>query len=443
MLYSHNTVIVGGGFGGLYAAQSLAKSETNITIVDKRNFHLFQPLLYQVATGGLSPGDISSPLRSILKKHDNVRVMMGEMVDIDPQNQQVILKQGTLPYDSLILATGVKHHYFGNKTWEVYAPGLKTVEDALEIRRRILLAFEEAEKTEDKEKQQQFLNFIIVGGGPTGVELAGALADVANYTLKNEFHSIDPTQAKIYLVEGTNRILPPYSPFLSQEAEKALLRLGVIVLTDTMVTDIQLGHVTMVSDGKEMVIPSRTVMWAAGVQASSIGEKLAEKTGVALDNAGRVKVEADLSVKNYANIFVIGDLANYSHGNNGEMLPGVAPVAMQEGRYVAKQIMRGLKGKTRTKFRYFDKGSLAVIGRNAAVAELGKFQFKGLFAWLTWLFVHIAYLIEYDNRILVLTQWAVNYFTRKRGARLIAGQCDSLLELEEELKKCLTCFEKD
>lgn len=368
---------------------------------------------------------------------------MGEMIDIDPDKQEVYLKDSQLHFDHLVIATGAKHHYFGNKSWEVYAPGLKTVEDALEIRRRLLLAFEEAEKTNNREKQQGFLNFIIVGGGPTGVELAGALADLANYTLRNEFQSIDPSQAKIYLVEGTERILPPYSPFLSHEAEKALLRLGVIVLTNTMVTDIELDKVYMMSEGKEMIIPSRTIMWAAGVKASSTGKILSDRTGVSLDNVGRVIVEPDLSIQRWENIFVVGDLAHYAHTKDNLPLPGVAPVAMQQGRFVARQIMRDLKGKKRRTFRYFDKGNLAVIGRNAAVAQLGRFEFRGFFAWLTWVFIHIAYLIEYDSRVLVMTQWAVNYFTRKRGARLIAGQCDSLLELEAELKQCISFMEKE
>ncbi len=423
----HQVVIVGGGFGGLYAAKTLSQDSVQITLVDKRNFHLFQPLLYQVATGTLSPADISSPLRSVLNHSKNTKVLMGEVVDIDPEQQKVILQNGELNYDSLIIATGVSHHYFGNDQWGTIAPGLKTVEDALEMRRRIFLAFEAAEKESDPEKRRAWLTFVIVGGGPTGVELAGAIAELAYNTLKKDFRNINTTETQILLLEGLDRILPPYAPQLSAKAEASLKRLGVTVQTKTMVTDIADRVVTMRQGEKIEKISACTILWAAGVKASPMGEVLAKRTGAQLDRVGRAIVEPDLSVPGYSNIFVIGDLANFSH-QNGKPLPGVAPVAMQEGQYVAKLIQQRLQGKNSLPFRYTDLGNLAVIGRNAAVVDLGFIKFSGILAWLTWVFVHIYYLIEFDNKLVVLLQWGWNYWTRKRGARLITGE-ESLLKV--------------
>ncbi|MFQ5859232.1 MAG: NAD(P)/FAD-dependent oxidoreductase [Anaerolineae bacterium] len=417
---SHHVVIIGGGFGGLYAAKALRRTPVNTTLMDKRNFHLFQPLLYQVATGGLSPGDIASPLRAVLNRQKNTQVIQAEAIDIDPDRQKVVLRYGKLTYDTLIVATGSSHHYFGHDEWAEMAPGLKTIEDALDIRRRILLAFEAAEREPNPDKRRAWMRFVIAGGGPTGVELAGALAELARSTLKNDFHNIDPTEAEILLLEGKDRVLPPYPPELSAKAEEALRGLGATVRTGTLVTDIQGDTVTVRCGDQTERIQARTVLWAAGMKASSLGEVLAERTGAELDRAGRVVVEPDLTIAGYPNIFVIGDLANFSH-QDGKPLPGVAPVAMQQGRYAADLIEARLNGERMPAFRYRDKGSLAVIGRHAAVADFGFLRFAGLPAWLLWIFVHIGYLIEFDNKLLVLIQWAWNYFTRRRGARLITG----------------------
>ena len=417
----HKVVIIGGGFGGLYTAQSLGNAPVEVKLIDKRNFHLFQPLLYQVATGSLSPADISSPLRLILSNNQNTQVLLEEVKDIDPQHQKVIMANSELEYDSLIVATGVSHHYFGNDQWQDFAPGLKTVEDALEIRRRIFHAFEAAEKESDPAKQRAWLTFVVIGGGPTGVELAGAIAEIANRSIKNDFRNIDTTQAQVLLLEGMDRILPPYPPELSVKAEESLHKLGVNVQTGSMVTDIS-DHVVTVRQGEEVTtIPAQTILWAAGVKASGMSKVLSEATGVELDRAGRVIVEPDLSIANHPNIFVIGDLANYAH-QNGKPLPGVAPVAMQEGKYVAKLIQKRLQEETLPAFRYIDKGSLAVIGQNEAVANLGFVKLSGFLAWFVWIFAHIYYLIEFDNKLVVMVQWAWNYITHGRGARLITGQ---------------------
>jgi len=417
----HHVVIVGGGFGGLYAAQALGKAPVKVTLIDKRNFHLFQPLLYQVATGKLSPADISSPLRGVLSRQKNTKVLMGEVMDVDPKEQKVKLQNEELSYDTLIVATGVSHHYFGNEQWSETAPGLKTVEDALEMRRRIFLAFEAAEKETDPEKRRAWLTFVLVGGGPTGVELAGSLAELAYSTLKNDFRNIDTSEAKILLLEGMDRILPPYPPELSAKAKASLERLGVTVQTNALVTNIE-DNVVSIRRGEQIEqIPAQTILWAAGMKASGMGQVLAEGTGAQLDRAGRVMVNPDLSVPEHPNIFVIGDLANFSH-QNGKPLPGVAPVAMQEGLYVARLIEKRLKGDTLPAFHYKDYGSLAVIGRNSAVVDLGFIKFSGFPAWLAWIFVHILFLIEFDNKLIVMIQWGWDYFTRKRGARLITNQ---------------------
>ncbi|BDA70470.1 FAD-dependent pyridine nucleotide-disulphide oxidoreductase [Calothrix sp. PCC 7716] len=416
-----HVVIVGGGFGGLYAAKALSRvNNVQVTLIDKRNFHLFQPLLYQVATGTVSPADISSPLRAVLNKSKNTKVLLGEVTSIDPQGQKVFMGDDVISYDSLILATGAKHSYFGKDEWEEHAPGLKTVEDALSMRRRIFSAFEAAEKETDAQARRALLTFVVVGGGPTGVELAGAIAEIAYHTMKEDFRNIDTSEAQIILLEGLDRVLPPFAPELSQKAAASLKQLGVTVRTSTMVTNIENNIVTIKSGDNVEQIPAQTVLWAAGVKASPLGKTLAEATSVECDRAGRVVVESDFSVKGYPNIFVIGDLANYSH-QNGKPLPGVAPVAMQAGEYVASVIKTRLKGKTPAPFKYKDNGSLAVIGRNRAVVDLGFTKLTGFVAWVFWLFVHVYFLIEFNNKLVVMVQWGWNYITRNRGARLITG----------------------
>ncbi|RCJ42638.1 pyridine nucleotide-disulfide oxidoreductase [Nostoc minutum NIES-26] len=417
----HQVVIVGGGFGGLYTAKALAKTPVNVTLIDKRNFHLFQPLLYQVATGTLSPADISSPLRAVLSKSKNTKVLLGEVSDIDAEVQKVILGDEAISYDTLIVATGAKHSYFGKDDWEEFAPGLKTVEDAIEMRRRIFTAFEAAEKETDPEKRRAWLTFAIVGGGPTGVELAGAIAELAYQTLKEDFRNIDTSETTILLLEGMDRILPPFAPELSQAAAESLQKLGVVVQTKTLVTNIENDVITIKQGDGVREIAAKTVLWAAGVKASAMGKVLAQRTGAECDRAGRIIVEPDLSIKGHPNIFVIGDLANFSH-QNGKPLPGVAPVATQQGEYVAELIQQRLKGNTLPQFAYSDRGSLAMIGQNSAVVDLGFIKLKGFFAWLFWLLIHIYFLIEFDNKLIVMIQWAWNYVTRNRGARLITGQ---------------------
>jgi NADH dehydrogenase len=417
----HRVVIIGGGFGGLYAAQSLRRAPVQITLMDRRNFHLFQPLLYQVATGWLSPANIASTLRVVLKRQKNARVILAEATDIDVDERRVILDDGSIAYDTLIVATGSRHHYFGNDHWELLAPGLKTVEDATEIRQRIFLAFEAAERETDAAEVRALLTFVIVGGGPTGVELAGALGEITRDTIRHDFRNIDPSDASILLIEGTERILPPYPPELSHKAQIFLSRLGVTIQTNTIVTDIQPDAVIIKRGETVERIPCRTVLWAAGVQASPLGKVLSMATGAKLDRAGRIFVEPDLTLPNHPEIFVIGDLACYTH-QSGKPLPGVAPAAMQQGRYVAKLLRNRLAGKSMAPFRYKDRGNLAIVGRAAAVADLGKLRFAGFPAWLTWLFVHLINLVEFENKLLVLIQWAWYYFTCNRGARLITGE---------------------
>jgi NADH dehydrogenase len=420
---SHRTVIVGGGFGGLYAARTLARAPVSVTMIDRRNFHLFQPLLYQVATGALSPGEIASPLRYILGKHRNTQVLLGEMVDLDPAAHRVILRHAEVPYDSLIIATGSAHAYFGHDDWAELAPGLKTIENATAIRSRLLAAFEEAEKESDPVKRRAWLDFVIVGGGPTGVELAGALGEIARDTLRHDFRHINPAEAQILLVEGESRLLPSFPPDLSDKAERQLVQLGVRTLTGTRVTAIDQDGVIIHTNqpAADRRVSAKTVLWAAGVRASRMGKVLAERTGAPLDRAGRVIVQPDFSVPGHPEIFVIGDLALYTH-DGSKPLPGLAPVAMQEGRYVARLIRARAEGRQPPKpFRYFNKGNLATIGRNKAVAEFGKIHLSGFLAWFTWVFVHLMYLVEFENRLLVLTEWVYNYITRNRGARLITG----------------------
>ncbi len=420
MAARHRLVIVGGGFGGLQAALSLRHVPVDVTLVDRRNFHLFQPLLYQVATGGLSPANIASPLRALLKRQKNTRVVLGEASDVDVANRRLILSDGDVPYDTLILATGSRDTYFGHDDWERLAPGLKTVEDATEIRRRVLLAFEAAERESDPGRVPEWLTFVIVGGGPTGVELAGAVAEVAHHTLRDNFRIIDPRQARIILLEGADRLLLAYPPVLSAKAERALERLGVTVRLRTLVTDVKPEAVTVkVSAGSE-IIAARTVLWAAGVRGSPLGRMLAEKAAAQVDRVGRVIVGPDCSVPGHPEILVIGDLACFKDAA-GQPLPGVAPVAMQQGRYVARLMQARLTGRTLGPFQYRDYGSMATIGRNAAVANFGWLRFDGYLAWLAWLFIHLMYLVEFENRLLVMVQWGWNYFTCNRAARLITG----------------------
>ncbi|HVW85313.1 MAG TPA: NAD(P)/FAD-dependent oxidoreductase [Bryobacteraceae bacterium] len=420
----HRIVIVGGGFGGLYAARSLGHADVDVTLIDRRNFHLFQPLLYQVATGALSPGEIASPLRYVLNRQQNTRVLLGEVVDIHSDTREVALKDGTaVPYDTLVVATGSTHHYFGHPEWAKLAPGLKTIEDATEIRTRILLAFERAERATDPEERRAELTFVVVGAGPTGVELAGALGEISRDTLRKDFRSIDPADARIFIVEGADRVLPPYPPKLSRAAEQSLIDLGVQTRAGSMVTHIDEDGVIVKQGDKEDRIVAKTVLWAAGVQASPLGELLARRTGVALDKAGRVMVSPDLSIPSHPEILIIGDLAHFEQ--DGKMVPGVAPTAMQQGRYAASLIQKRLRNGKTEPFHYWDKGSLATIGRNHAVADIGPFKFSGYLAWLIWLFVHLLYIVEFENRVLIMFQWAYDYFTHNRGARLITGESAS------------------
>jgi NADH dehydrogenase len=417
----HRVVILGGGFGGLYAAKALKKAPIQVTVLDRRNFHLFQPLLYQVATGALSPGEIASPLRSILRRQKNTRVLLGEAVDLDIDGHRLILDDGQgIEFDSLIVATGSTDSYFGHDDWRRIAPSLKSIEEATEIRHKILYAFEAAEREPDPEKQREWLTFAIVGGGTTGVELAGALAEIAHDTLRHDFRSIRPESARIFLIEGGTRVLPTYPEDLSAKAEASLVRLKVTPRTGVFVTNVDDRGVTVkTKDGVEQKFAARTVVWAAGVKPSPFAEVLARRAGVTLDQAGRVMVNADCSVSGHPNIFVIGDLAHFEQ--DGKPLPGVAQVAMQQGAYVAKLIPARLGGANVRPFRYFDKGNLAVIGRASAVAQIGPLHMSGLLAWLTWVFVHLMYLVEFSNRVLVFVQWGFLYLTFNRGARLITG----------------------
>jgi NADH:ubiquinone reductase (H+-translocating) len=417
---SHRIVIVGGGFGGLYAAKSLAHAPAEVTLVDRRNHHLFQPLLYQVATGALSPGEIASPLRNVLSRNRNTRVWLAEVIDLDPNARELILEGHRLPYDMLVFAAGAGNHYFGHDDWQTAAPGLKSIEDATEIRRRILSAFEAAEMEPDPETRRAWLTFVLIGGGPTGVELAGALGEIANDTLRHDFRSINPAESRILLLEGGDRILSAFPPELSEAAERSLIRLGVRTRTKALVTGIDEAGVMIQVDGVAHRIASRTVLWAAGVAPSPLGAILRERAGASLDRAGRVIVEPDLSIPGHPEIFVIGDMANLTPPG-GKPLPGVAPVAMQQGKYVARLIQKRLRGEPVEPFHYWNKGNLATIGRRSAVADFGALHFSGPFAWLAWLFIHLMYLVGFENRVLVLIKWMYNYFTHNRGARLITG----------------------
>ncbi|MGH7481419.1 MAG: NAD(P)/FAD-dependent oxidoreductase [Longimicrobiales bacterium] len=408
-----HVVIIGGGFAGLYCARALRRAPVRITLVDRHNYHLFQPLLYQVATASLSPGDIASPLRGVLRRQKNVEVWLGEAESIDVERRIVRLRDAELTYDRLVVATGATHAYFGHDEWAEPAPGLKTVDDALEMRRRFLLAFEAAEREADEQARVRQLTFAIVGGGPTGVELAGAMAEIAREVIPREFRAIDTRTTRIVLIEGTDRVLPSYPATLSASARRQLERLGVEVRTGELVTGIDDAGVRI----GERRLDAANVFWAAGVAASPIGASL----GAELDRAGRVMVEPDLSVPRHPEIFVAGDLAHVQGEARG-MVPGVAPAAMQMGRHVAAQIERDAKGRPRERFRYFDKGNLATIGRAAAVADIRGLKLSGLIAWLVWVFVHILYLIGFRNRLLVMLQWGWAYLTYQRGIRLITGE---------------------
>jgi NADH dehydrogenase len=415
----HRVAIVGGGFGGLYAAQTLSRAAVEITLVDRRNFHLFQPLLYQVATGGLSPGDIASPLRWALRRRRNVRVLLGDVIDVDAAGRRLVLRDRTVAYDSLIVAAGVANDYHGHDDWADLAPGLKSIEEAIDVRRRVLFAFETAEREPEAAARDAWLTFVIVGAGPTGVELAGALAELAHFTLRGEFRAIDPRRSRIILVDTADRVLPSFPPSLSARALRSLERLGVETRLRCYVTTIDREGVDLDLDGREERVPARTVLWGAGIRGEPLGGALAAATGCRLDAIGRVIVNPDLTVPGHPEIFVIGDLAHVEH--RGEPLPCVAPAAIQEGRYAARTIRARLEGRTLPPFEYFDKGALATIGRSAAVAAFRSLRFWGFPAWLVWLVIHIVYLIEFENRLLVMIQWANTYVTRHRGSRLITG----------------------
>ena len=419
MAHRPKVVIVGGGFGGLAAARSLRGVPVDVTLIDKENYHLFLPLLYQVAIAGLSPGDIAAPLREIFGKHKNIRTLMGEVSAIDVDNRRVIYDGGELLYDALIVAAGSDYHYFGHDQWRPYAPSLDGLPSALELRRRLLCAYEQAEQEPDPAQRQALMTFIVVGGGPTGVELAGTIAEMARHTLKEDFRTADPQQTRVILIETLDRVLPPFPPDLSQKARQSLAKLGVTVRTGTKVVEITDTYVEIESQpGERERIPCHTAMWAAGVKASGLSQVLHECTGVELDRSGRVQVAADLSIPNYPELFVVGDMAHLEH--EGRPLPGLAPVAMQQGAHAARQIRRWLlEGQPTQPFRYADRGTMATIGRAAAVADLRRIHLSGFPAWLIWLFIHLMYLVGFRNRLIVFVQWTWNYFTFRRGARLI------------------------
>lgn len=422
---SHRVVIVGGGFAGLTAAQALRRVPVDITLLDRRNFHCFQPLLYQVATGGLSPANIAAPLRGILQKQKNCTTLMTDVERIDPQHQVVHSSLGTHPYDTLLVCTGASHAYFGHPEWEAFAPGLKTLEDAVAIRARVFLAFEKAEACTDPVERQRLLTFVIIGAGPTGVELAGAIAELARYTLRGNFRNIDPSSAHIILLEGGNRVLASYVPTLSDAGLASLKRLGVDIRLGAKVTALTDERVTYEHAGQTIELPASVILWGAGVQGSPLGKQLAEATRCELDRQGRVRVKGDLTLPGYPNIFVLGDLAHVEH--DGKLVPGVAPSAMQMGKYAARLIDARLRYKIIPQFVYQDKGSMATIGRGAAVADLNFIKLTGYPAWLAWLFLHVIFLVGFESKLLVLMQWAWNYITRARSARLIADHVEAHL----------------
>jgi len=410
-------VVVGGGFAGLNAARVLRSAPVRVTLIDRRNFHLFQPLLYQVATGGLSPADISSPLRAIVKRQRNTYVIQAEVVDVDVGSRRVVLASGEVDYDSLIVATGATHHYFGHDDWARRAPGLKTIGDATKMRSEILRAFEMAELCDDPATRQELLTFVIVGAGPTGVELAGAIGEMANQTLKRDFRTFDPAATRILLVEGLDRVLPAFPESLSAAASRSLARLGVEVMTGTRVAGIDEHGVDLLRSEDHRRVRARTVLWAAGVQASGLAGVLARRTGLEPDPAGRLVIERDCSLPGHPEILVLGDMARFDQ--DGHPLPGLAAVACQQGIYAGRLVRNRLRGRNTPPFRYRNKGTLAVIGRAAAVADLGPLRVSGYLGWLFWLFIHLMLLVGFENRVLVFVQWAFSYVTRNRGARLI------------------------
>lgn len=422
MSKQHSVLILGGGFGGLNAAQKLKSAPAEITLLDRRNFHLFQPLLYQVATGSLSPGEIAAPLRGVLSKQKNTEVLLGEAIDIDPAAKKVMLQDGgVLPYDFLIVSTGSKSSYYGHDDWREWAPSLKTVEEATAIRHKILYAFEWAERSATEAEAREWLTFVIVGAGATGLELAGALAEIANETLKHDFRRINPTEARIIVVEGGERVLTAFPPDLSLKAEKLVKRLGVEIMKDVMVTGVDDRGIVYKHGDTTARLNAKTVLWAGGVTATNFGRKLAERTKSPPEQGGRIKVNPDLTIPGFPEIFVVGDLA-LAYGKGGKPLPGVAQVAIQGGEYAAKVIRARLAAKNPPRpFRYFDKGDLAVIGRAAAVANIFGLHVSGWPAWFIWLFVHLMYLVEFQDRVLVFIQWGFQYLTFSRGARLITG----------------------
>lgn len=416
-------VMIGAGFGGLRASKYLADKDVDVVVIDRQNHHVFQPLLYQVATAVLSPGEIAQPIRRILHSYKNIEVVLGEAVDIDGTNKQVVLGDGVrVNFDYLILAAGARHSYFGHDDWETSAPGLKTLDDAVEIRRRVLLAFEMAERDAYLQDRKRQLNFIVVGGGPTGVELAGAIADIARQALAKDFKAIKTADARVVLFEGSDRILGTFAPELSDSARLQLEDIGVEVRLSSFVTEIEPGRVKVGGDW----IDCDVVVWATGVAASSLGRKL----GVETDKAGRVFVEPDLSIKPNKDIFVIGDMASIKQAD-GTPVPGVSPAAMQMGEQTAKNILAEIKGKARKPFEYNDKGTMATIGRSKAIAEVGKFKFRGFIAWLMWLFLHVFFLIGFKNRLAVMTDWFWAYLTRERSARLITGKAEHMQDAIE------------
>ncbi len=427
-------IIIGGGFGGLRAAQALKSDSVDVTLIDRRNYHLFQPLLYQVATGSLSAGEIAAPLRSVLRRHKNTRVLMGTAVDVDPESKHVLLADGaSLPYDSLIVATGTQSSYFGHDEWREWAPGLKSVEEAVTIRHKILYAFEVAERILDPVQRRAWLTFVIVGAGPTGVELAGAIGEIARQTLKNDFRSIHPEEARIILLDGAPRVLMPFPADLARKAERSLVKLGVQVKCGAMVKDVDSEGLAIEVDEHPDRINAKTVIWAGGITASPLGKILANRTDTETDKGGKVKVKPDLTVPNYPDIYVVGDLA-FAVDASGKPLPGLAQVAMQGGSYVAKAILRKVKGQAQLPpFQYFDKGSLAVIGRAAAVANVFGLHISGPAAWIVWAFIHLMYIVTFQNRILVFMQWAIQDLTFNRGARLITGAAPTDFNFNQEV----------
>ncbi len=429
--HRHRVLIIGGGFAGLNCARSLRHADCEVVLLDRRNFHLFQPLLYQVATGGLSPANIAAPLRSILHGQRNIQVHLADVTGFDVSKNEVLLTDGSVEFDTLVVAAGMTHSYFGHDEWAQWAPGLKTVEEALDIRRRIYLAFEEAERVTNRKEAQMLTTFVVVGAGPTGVELAGTLKEIADHTLTEDFQSIDPEKTEVILLDRAERVLPTYSEDLSKKAKRMLEKIGVNVRTGVSVTDISEDAVTIEEKGHLRTIRARNVLWAAGVRASSLAKRLAESAHVPQDPLGRINVDDHLTIPNHPDIFVLGDMARVE-GADGKPLPGIAPAAIQQGKYAARAIQARLLGKDVPPFRYIDRGTMATIGRASAVAKVGRFEYAGFAAWITWLLVHLMFLVAFQNRALVFMQWAWHYFTWNRAARLITGEAASTHQSERQ-----------